>query len=130
MERSKVRPHISWSGPCFDREEYAYLLAMILRIHSAVLIANNETERNRLLPPSILTTKNMALIALLFAYYRERMGENGVHTTEGMLKLIKAATGDSVADWRRGNEVAVRRAEAEILEFVETPGNIGFSAFG
>jgi hypothetical protein len=130
MERSAIVPHVSWSGPQPDKETDSYLLAMLLRIHSSGLESDDDVERDKMLHPSILTIKNLPVISIMYAYYKNKMAEQGVRDTENMLRLIKASAEDCVADWLPGNEDAVRRAEAELLEFVETPGNKGFSAFG
>lgn len=130
MERSAIVPHISWHGPQPDKETDAYLLAMLLRIHAAGLDTDDNVERDSMLHPSILTTANMGIIAIMYAYYKGRMIEAGVKNTEDMLKLIKASEEDCVEKWAPDNADAIHEAESELLEYVETKGHPGFSAFG
>jgi hypothetical protein len=103
---------------------------MLLRIHSSGLDTDDDAERDKMLHPSILTVKNLPVISIMYAYYKHKMEEQGIRGTEEMLRLIKASSEDCVADWLPGNTDAVREAEAELLEFVETVGVKGFSAFG
>lgn len=105
----------------------AYLLAMVLRLYSADL---GTPDRDPLAEPSVLTTKNLHIVALMYAYYQDRMADAGVRGTEAMLKLIKSLADDSVGAWIRGNQDAIRDAERELLEYLETPQQKGFTAFG
>ena len=130
MERSSIVPHISWRGPQPERETDAYLLAMLLRIYSSGLDFEDESKRDKMLHPSILTTENMQTIAMMYAYYKEAMDSADIKTTEDMLKMVKATNEEDVVEWIPQNEDAIRKSEAELLEFVETKETRGFSAFG
>lgn len=130
MSRSRIIPHISWSGPSPDREDHAYLLAMLLRIHSSGLDFEDETKRDTLMNPSVLTTKNLSMIAVMCAFYKQQLEEARVRNTEDMLKLVKATEDDAVVRWVGENAEAIRRAEEELIEYVETPACAGFSCFG
>lgn len=130
MKRSAIVPHISWHGPQPEKETDAYLLAMLLRICSAGFDSEEDDGRDTMLHPSILTTKNLGTIAMMYAFYKHRMEEIGVRSTEDMLKMVKETDEGMVEEWLPANRVAMREAEAELLEYVETPGNPGFSAFG
>lgn len=129
MERSVIVPHVSWSGPQPAKETDAYLLAMLLRIYASGL-DEDESKRNAMQHPSVLTTDNLYVIAIMYAFYKDKMEEAGVRNTEGMLKLIKATAEDNVTAWLPHNADAVRAAEAELIEYVDTPNHRGFSAFG
>jgi hypothetical protein len=129
MERSAIIPHISWSGPQPERETDAYLLAMLLRIHETEL-DEAEPKRDLFAHPSVLTTENMQAIAIMYAFYKERMEETGARNAENMLRLIKEMENDCVTKWLPGSMEAIRRAEAELIEYVETPAHKGFTAFG
>lgn len=122
-----MRPHISWSGSQPPLERDAYLLAMVLRVYSSGL---NTLDRDPLAEPSVLTTTNLHIVALMVAYYQARMLEAGVRNSEGMLKLIKSPVNDSVSAWIRGNQDAIRNAERELLAYTDQPGRRGFTAFG
>jgi hypothetical protein len=130
MERSQITPHLSWSGPQPDREIDAYLLAMLLRVHAAGLDLPDDEKRDPLLHPSVLTTNNLHLIAVMYAFYKEKMDEAGARNTEAMLKLIKDSEDETVAAWLPGAEGFIRKAEEELIDYVETPGNPGFTSFG
>jgi len=130
MERSPIIPHLSWSGPQPDREVDAYLLAMLVRVYSSGLENEDESDRDIMLCPSVLTTANLHMVAVMYAYYKERMEENGARNTEAMLKLVRDSDEDDVPNWLLGAEAAVSRAEKELLEFVETVAHPGFTAFG
>ena len=130
MERSAIVPHISWRGPQPERETEAYLLAMLLRIHASGLDEDDGLEHDALMQPSILTVKNMGLIAVMYAYYKQKMDDLHIVNVEAMLKLIKESDEDCVDKWEAGNTALIRKAEAELLEYVETKETRGFSAFG
>lgn len=130
MERSRIVPHISWSGPQPQFEVDAYLLAMLVRLYSAGLELEDESKRDAMAHPSVLTTENLHMVAVMYAYYKASMEEAGVKNVEDMLKLIKASQEGGVEPWLPQNDAAVRKAEAELLEYVETPGNPGFTCFG
>lgn len=129
MERSAIVPHISWTGPQPEKETDAYLLAMLLRIYAG-LDDDEDKSRNEMQHPSVLTTENLHSIAIMYAFYRERMEEQGVRNTESMLRLIKAMEDERVADWLPSGKQAITAAENELIEYVETPGHKGFTAFG
>jgi hypothetical protein len=127
MERSMIKPHISWSGPQPDRETDAYLLAMLLRIYSSGF---DSDDRDTMMAPSILTTDNLHLVSIMYAFYKDHMEDKGVRNTEAMLKLIKSLELEAVEAWLPDNAAAVSKAEAELIEFVETKENKGFSSWG
>lgn len=130
MQRSTIAPHISWSGPQPQKEMDAYLLAMLLRIYASGLEREDEAKRDMLRHPSVLTTNNIHTIAIMYAYYQEKMEEDGIRNTENMLKLIKSCEDECVSKWLPGASMAVTKAEGELIEYVDTPSNKGFSAFG
>lgn len=130
MERSPIVPHISWSGPAPEREADAYLLAMILRIYASGLDFEDESKQDNLIHPSVLTTANLHMISTMYAFYKQSMDDAGVKTTEDMLKLVKGSDEDKVVSWIADNEEAIHKAEAELLEFVDTRTQKGLSAFG
>jgi hypothetical protein len=103
---------------------------MLLRIYSSGLDFDDESKRDKMLHPSILTTENMQTIAMMYAYYKEAMDNAGIKSTEDMLKMVKATEEEDVVAWIPQNEDIIRKAEAELLEFVETKEARGFSAFG
>lgn len=130
MNRTRIVPHMSWSGPCPGREEDAYLLAMLVRIHGSGLDFEDEARRDTLMHPSVLTTKNLPVIASMYAFYKRRMEEADVRDTEAMLKLVKATEADAATSWIPDNAEAIREAEAELIEYVETSACSGFRCFG
>lgn len=132
MERSSIVPHISWNGPAPDREADAYLLAMLLRIYCSGLDFEDENKRDKLLHPSVLTTENMPIIATMYAFYQDKMREENIGSVENMLKLVKGSDEDEAVAWiaDNDNKDAIKHAEAALLEFIDTPGSKGFSAFG
>lgn len=129
MERSRIVPHISWSGPCPDREDLAYLLAMLVRIYAG-LDQSDEAARDPLMHPSVLTTENLPMIAMMYAYYTAKLKDAGIRDTEDMLKLIKATKKAEVDAWIPINDEAIHKSEAELLEFVDTHSCSGFRCFG
>lgn len=128
MERSAVTPHISWSGPQPTKETDSYLLAMLLRMYASE--DEQGRDRNELQHPSVLTTENLHIIALMYAFYRERMEEQGVRSVEAMLRLIRSMGDESVEAWIPSGKLAITAAEQELIDYVETPGHKGFTAFG
>ena len=130
MERSAIVPHMSWSGPQPDKETDAYLLAMLLRIYSSGLDFESEEERDAMLHPSVLTTENLSVIALMYAFYKERMEDAGARNTEDMLRLIKTVDEESITEWIPDHKDDISKAEAELLEFVESKSTPGFKCFG
>ena len=128
MERSNIVPHVSWSGPAPEREVDSYLLAMLLRIHSS---GPDKTAKRALSrAPSVLTTKNLHDVSVLYAFYKEKMDESGVKSSESLLHAIQENADANVGEWVLHNKQKVTQAETELLEYVETEKNKGFSAFG
>ena len=130
MNRTEIRPHVAWSGPQPESAVDAYLLAMLVRIHGSGLTFDRAIERDRISSPSLLTTKNLRVVSIMYAFYQSRMADDGVRTTEDLLKMIKACGQDDALHWLKHNEAAVKEAEHELIEFVETKKVRGFSAFG
>lgn len=130
MERSRIVPHLTWSGPQPDREENAYLLAMLLRIHSAGLDSADGNKRDAHMHPSVLTTENLHVISVMYAFYTEQMAEASITNTEDMLKLVKASHEGCVENWIGDNAQAIHKAEAQLLEYVDTTQCSGFRCFG
>lgn len=128
MERSEIVPHLSWSGPQPRREVDAYLLAMLVRVHASGL--DDDAKCDPLQTPSVLTTENLEMVAVMYAFYRQRMEESGARSIEDMLNLVHNTGEDDVEQWSGHNEEAIRRAEAELLEFVDTAKTPGFRCFG
>jgi len=129
MERA-VAPHISWTGPQPANEADAYLLAKLLRVISPNAEFMGEERQHQLMYASILTTENLHPVATLYAFYKAHMPEASVMGTRGRLKLIKASAEESLTSWAPKNSQAIRTAAEELIEFVETPKNHGFRAFG
>lgn len=130
MERSRIIPHIAWSGPQPDRETDAYLLAMLVRTHASGLDDEEDRPRDKLATPSVLTTDNLHMVAVMYAFYKDRMEECGIKDTENMLKMIKSSEDEWAVDWVPDNAAAIRKAEQELIEYVDTADNAGFRCFG
>lgn len=130
MERSPISPHISWSGPAPALERNAYLLAMLVRIHSYGLDEGTQIDRKEVLAPSVLTLANMPVIAAMYAFYRTLMAERNIREIEDMLKLIRDCGDEEAQKWSEDNAPLIRDAEAELLEYVDTPQTLGFRCFG
>lgn len=120
-------PHLNWSGPQPHSEIEAYALAIVLRMAST-------DERNRTKraseAPSILTTDNIRIVAKLYAFYSNAIRDERIRTTDKLLMFISASAKDNVWTWAQDNKELVRRAEAELLEFLETKNHIGFRCYG
>lgn len=127
MQQSQFKPHISWSGPQPAGEADAYLLAMLLRVHSA---GQDDNARDPLQAPSVLTMGNLHAVAIVYAFYKEMLDGAGIDNTTDMLKLIKAAKIVSVSGWLESGKKAVKRAELELQAYTERPGQNGFTVFG
>lgn len=130
MERTPIEPHLSWSGLQPGRETDAYLLAMLVRNYGTGLDIEIKGVRDTMAAPSVLTTQNLPFVAMMYAFYQARMDEAGARTAEDMLKLVKSCEEDSAPQWVDENAPALRDAEAELLEYVDTPGTDGFRCFG
>lgn len=130
MERSRIVPHITWSGPHPEREEDAYLLAMLLRIYSTGLDTEDILERNTLMHPSVLTTENLHIISAMYAFYKGKMEAVDIKNTEDLLSLVKACGEEDVTEWIERNDDKIKKAEASLLEFVDTARYQGFRCFG
>ena len=130
MDRSAITPHISWSGPQPERDVDAYLLAMLLRIYSSGLTYETEEKRDKMAAPSVLTTDNMPVVAIMYAFYKSLMEERGVNSVDGMLRLVKEVDDEAAVNWYPGHEEEIQKAERELIDYVDTPGNAGFRCFG
>ena len=127
MERSAIKPHISWRGPAPDNEINAYLLAMLVRIYSS---GGTSGDRDNTATPSVLTTGNLRVVSVMYAFYQSRMADAKVRSTEEMLKVIRDCGEDNALHWLVDNEAAVKEAEHELIDYVDTKGTSGFRCFG
>lgn len=128
MVRSNIIPHLSWSGPSPMSEVDSYLLAMLLRVYYGGV--DKAGKRGLSKAPSVLTTRNMGDIASLYAFYKEKMFETGANTCEGMLNLIKENADADLETWVIENQSKIVMAGRELIEYVETDRQKGFSSYG
>lgn len=127
--KGKIKlPHLSWSGPQPHSEIEAYALAMVVRMVGTS--QRDRTKRTLTMAPSVLTTSNIKVVAQVYAFYCSNIRDIPIKTNEKLLQFLTGAVNEDVWKWAHDNKALVSKAEAELIEMVETANHGGFRVFG
>jgi len=123
-----VNPHLSWSGPGPKSQIEAYALAILVRILGTGLKDRN--ERTPDIPPTPLTSGMVRGLSIFYGYCLSEIRDNEIKTNENMLTMIKDSASMDLIKWSHEHENLVQRTGIELIDFVQTNSQPGFTVYG